>query len=356
MTAQTRKQENTGDVLHPMESCLDLRSFDPEFMKSFFPLDTLTQSYHPELLFGYADTRGDADLREALSRRIGLPPDHILITDGASQALFLSLLTGLEAGASVLTPRPAFPAYARMAAYRGCQARYYPCQPDAAGLRAALDSTSENSGSGLIINSPHNPTGAMLDRRALQECLEHASERGVFTIFDDTYHWMSGACDQLTNPLVGARAGMHAVTVVSLGKYLCMPGLRLGFLASPDRQLIDDMTEAKRHLSHASCPAHERLALRLLTSSDWARGRMELKAELERRRAIAEAGFRVHSARPAVPATGFYIYASGIEGLKRLKIAGIEGRIFAAGPDEARYCLAAGPERWQALTAALAAR
>lgn len=350
MTGLHASNRPVGDVLAPIKGGFDLRSFDPAYLEGFLPRAVLEAEFDPACWFQYGDVMGDRALRDHLSARIGLAPDHILITDGASQALYLSILVGLKPGDAILAPQPVFPAYTRMADYRGCTQRFYPCTPGAGALADRLNAHGAGGVDGVIINSPHNPTGVTWARADIDQALDAAARRGVFTILDDTYHWIEAQDDQLTKLSAIARtdaAAEHTVAVASLGKFLCVPGLRLGFAASRNLDLINRMTEAKRHLSHASCRASERLALALLCDDAWTAGRRALVADLNRRRSLLEACLQRHGAQPVSPAKGFYVYASRIDGLKKRQIVGIEGPVFDASADEARYCLAAAPQTWR---------
>jgi aspartate/methionine/tyrosine aminotransferase len=345
-----------GDVLAPVEDALDLRSFDPDFLKDHFPLEHLAAAFDPARWFGYAAVEGDADLREALADRLSIGPDHILITDGASQALYLSMLAGLDAGDTVFSPWPVFPAYTRMAAYRGCVSQTYPCAEEPDALIARLEATAPGAAKGLVINSPHNPTGRSWPVRHVAEVLDAAARCGALTILDDTYHWIdggTGAITKLATLAADGRAAERTVAVASLGKYLCLPGLRLGFAVSRNAGLIARMTEAKRHLSHASCGAAQRLALSLLGAKGWLQGRGRLLDELRRRRDQLESKLGRLGVRAVSPACGFYVYATQVGALTRRGILGIGGPVFDAGADEARYCLAVGAQTWRCVLESL---
>ncbi|CAN0213638.1 unnamed protein product, partial [Chrysoparadoxa australica] len=212
---------------------------------------------------GYPPVEGASDLRRRLADYLSVNPENFVVTDGASQALYLAMLTGLAAGDHVFAPSPVFPAYTRMATLRECIPHTYSCKDEPDAIIAQLNTAGPRMAKGLVINSPHNPTGHTWSAGKLAHVIEEATRRGILTILDDTYHWTEADASQITRLAKLASNGAcaeHTIAVASLGKYLCLPGLRLGFAVSRNTNLIGRMVEAKRHLSHASCGSSQRIA------------------------------------------------------------------------------------------------
>lgn len=344
-----RALDVVGNVLDGHAGRINLRSFDGAFFSRFFPLEAAASGFRADRLFAYAKTEGGADLRETIARLAGLSPEDIVVTDGASQALFLWMLAGLRPGDRILVPRPAFPAYLRLATYCGRAFAFYESRADGADLLEKLEPSGGAPPAAVILNSPHNPTGITVDRELAERIVERAAKAGCLVVFDDAYAWLEQPIGQVTRLGRFARnawPGARLAAVGSLGKILCLPGLRLGFIATCDQALRDEIVEAKRHLVQASCPASEELAATLLVSPPWMAARLCLLQALDARRAGFERIARRLGARPVTGACGFYAYASQVGGLTGAGVDGIPGPIFEAHGDEARYCLAAAESHW----------
>ena len=351
----SEEQKPTGDVFGPRASGVDLRTFDATFISRFFPKDTLDSSLAVAnaAWFRYAPTQGDPTLRAFIADRISLSPDEILITDGASQGLLLTILTLLRSGDTIYLPQPVFPAYTRMAAMRDCNIVFYN-HDQSEDLHDKLTRHNGRRKGVAIINSPHNPTGLTFDTARLAEMIELASKRGVLTILDETYQWLAGDTEQFAKlpkiPTTSLGPAGPPVAVSSLGKFLCLPGLRLGFVATENAGLLRSMTETKRHLAHASCHASEQLCLSLLRSEAWQLGRVNLASAIQSRRETFERLTTPLGVDILSPAVGFYVYANRVKILSDHQVIGVPGVVFEAGEDEARYCLAASDRDWRKLT------
>ncbi|WP_316227947.1 pyridoxal phosphate-dependent aminotransferase [Bradyrhizobium sp. SZCCHNR3015] len=339
----------TGDVLEDIKGSANLRSFGAAFLSQFFPTDDVASAFRMERLFGYSKTEGEPELRTVVAELTGVAARNVIITDGAAQALFLIILAGLSADDTVLVPRPTFPAYLRIASYRGCSFEFYDWRADGSDLIDRLGSSKGPSPSAVIINSPHNPTGIVLDDAVYDEVLRLAAAKRCLVIFDDAYAWLERPANQITHvnrKLWTAHPAGTLVGIVSLGKLLCLPGMRLGFIVADDQELLEKIVEAKRHLTHSSCPASETLAASLLLSAEWAEAKGRLLNAITGRRHEFNRIATQLGARPVTGARGLYAYASTAAAIANAGVEGVPGSVFESSNREARYCLAAADSDW----------
>lgn len=347
--------QTTGAVLQGVDGRINLRSIAPSFLAQFLPEEVAEAHLRAKPLFGYGPTEGTPALRARIAEAAGVHPDEVVVTDGASQAIFLLLLAGLKPGSTVLIPRPTFPAYLRIAAYRGCKLRFYDWRADGADLLERLRAPESRMIDAVIVNSPHNPTGIALAAAGRDRVAAALGQMTQLTILDDTYGWLDGPVGQITHFGSFAQARSQTIglaAVGSLGKLLCLPGLRLGFIVIRDHALRDAIVEAKRHLVQASCSASEHLAAALLVSAEWLEGRNNLLTALDQRRREFETAMP-QGVRPVSDGRGFYAYASAVAPLTALGIDGVDGAVFEGAADAARYCLAASSEDWSRFKAAI---
>jgi len=160
---------------------------------------------------------------------------NVVVTPGAKPILFFAMLATLEPGDEVLIPSPAFPTYASVAEFVGARAVPVPLVPergwdlDLAALRARLTSRSRM----LVLNSPHNPTGAVLPRATLEALAALVLEYDLTVLSDEIY---AGMVYEGESPSIATLPGMAERTVVVDGfsKTYAMTGWRLGFGIMPE--------------------------------------------------------------------------------------------------------------------------
>lgn len=194
---------------------------------------------------GYSETFGLRTLREAIAghyRRwydLEVPVDQIAVTTGSSGAFLVSFLAAFDAGDRVLLARPGYPAYRNILSSLGCEVVELACGPDerfqptCALLDAAL---ADGPVAGLVLASPANPTGTMVDHDQLAELTGWCRDHDVRLISDEIYHGIVDA-QQVPRVGVGACAWQHdrsAVIISSFSKYFGMTGWRLGWALLPD--------------------------------------------------------------------------------------------------------------------------
>jgi Aspartate/tyrosine/aromatic aminotransferase len=186
-------------------------------------------------VLGYTVSAGRDDLRELIAssyRRQGaqVTAEQVVITTGSSAAFSLVVLAAFEAGATVAMARPGYPAYRNTLGSLGCrvvdlpvgeQTRYQPTVELLDGL--------DPKPSGVVIASPANPTGTIIDADALAAVAAWCQANDCLLISDEIYHGISygRAC------VTAAGLGDSAVVLGSLSKYHSMTGWRLGWAVLP---------------------------------------------------------------------------------------------------------------------------
>src|SRR5690606_18517130 len=99
----------------------------------------------------------------------------------------------------------------------------------------------------IIVNSPHNPTGAMLSAEQLQEIYELADRVGAWVISDEAYRWLVIPGGQPMAPPI-VNLGGRGISVGTFSKPFGLPGLRLGWLAAP-KEIVAQCWTMRDYLS-----------------------------------------------------------------------------------------------------------
>lgn len=196
---------------------------------------------------GYTESLGIPPLRAAIAghyaRTYGLQvdPDEVIVTTGSSGGFLLAFLAAFEHGDRVALPRPGYPAYRNILTALGTRVVDLPCGPETGFVPTIrmLDALDEPV-HGLVLASPANPTGTVLDPTALAELTRYCEQRGIQLVSDEIYHGISYAA--MTD--CAWRTSREAVVVNSFSKYFAMTGWRLGWMLVPRRlhRAVDCLT------------------------------------------------------------------------------------------------------------------
>ena len=186
----------------------------------------------------YAPNQGTQDLREAIAayetrRGNATSPREVLVTVGSSQALFTALLGILNPGEEVIVPVPAFSLYETIITVAG--GKMVPLDISATDFQidaAALNRLITPKTKAIVLNSPNNPTGGILNRQSLEAVKQAVLGKPIFIVSDNVYSALSYApCPDLS--LDGALKE-QLLLCQSFSKPYAMTGWRLGYLVCPE--------------------------------------------------------------------------------------------------------------------------
>ena len=207
----------------------------------------------------YTPSAGVVELREAIAayllarRGVRADPSQVIVTPGAKPIMFYALLALLDDGDEAIYPDPGFPIYSSMIDFAG--ARGIPLalreangfQPDLAELERLVSSRTKV----LVLNSPNNPTGAVLSRDAIREIARIAREHDLWVLTDEIYGELVYDGEHRS---IALEDGMSERTILLDGfsKTFAMTGWRLGYGVFP-RALVEPV--AKLVTNSVSCTA-----------------------------------------------------------------------------------------------------
>lgn len=251
----------------------------------------------------YAPGRGVASLRRAIAaqrdRDYGQrfdPDTEVLVTVGATEAIAASVLGLVEPGSEVIVLDPSYDAYGAAVALAGATRVSVPLVAEGASWRVdeeALEAAVTERTAMVIVNSPHNPTGAQLDLAGVARvCVRH----DLLALSDEVYEHL--LYDARAHRPLALEDGMRerTVTVSSAAKTFSATGWKTGWAMAP-APLLDGVHKAKQFLTFVGAtPFQPAVAYALDNEDAWVRKQVE---SLGRRRTLLaeglqEAGFRVH--------------------------------------------------------------
>lgn len=209
-----------------------------EFL-DLLPMD-VRQTIHDEMLdlrLGYSEARGTLALRTELAKTYdGVSPDDILITTGAIEANFLLFTTLLKPGDHVVAVYPAYQQLYSVAKAIGCEMS--PWSISQANHRfsfdiAELERLVRRDTRMIVVNTPHNPTGALLSQQDLERIYELGESVGALVLCDEAYRWLDlPGGPPLADPM--RNLGPVAMSVGTVSKPFGLPGLRIGWIVATE--------------------------------------------------------------------------------------------------------------------------
>ncbi len=213
------------------------------------------------LPLGYGEARGTERLRSMIAATYTRgDADHILVTTGAIEANFLLFNQLLDAGDHLIAPYPAYQQLYTVPTAIGCDVSLWHVGPDT-GYRydvAALERLVTPRTRVIVVNTPHNPTGAMLSPADAERVYAIAESVGATIIGDEAYRWLDVPDGDPFAPPMFDR-GPCGVSVGTLSKPFGLPGLRIGWIAGPP-DLVRDCWGLRDYISLSPGKLNDALA------------------------------------------------------------------------------------------------
>ena len=191
----------------------------------------------------YIPHRGHTGLRTLLATEAGLHPNQVLLTNGAAGALFIINTALLNSYDHLIVVRPNYATNLVVPETIGCSITYIDLtfeqqwQVPVEAIRAAILPNTRL----ISLTSPHNPTGMVMSREALQALITIAEEKNVYLLADETYR---DACFITPYPIL-ASLSPKVISVSSLSKAFGLPGLRMGWVITQNDNLMEQFLAGK---------------------------------------------------------------------------------------------------------------
>lgn len=187
---------------------------------------------------GYVASAGIPQLREALATKVRerngytVAPEQVIVSQGAVEGIYVTLLALTRAGDEVLMPDPAWPNFLMMARLLNLSAVTYPLTEDAAFVPTVetLEPLVTEQTRLIVLNSPSNPLGSIIDRARMTELLAFAARHGLWTLSDECYDEITFDASFVSPASI---APDRVVSVYSFSKTYAMTGWRIGYAVAP---------------------------------------------------------------------------------------------------------------------------
>lgn len=218
-----------------------------------------------ELLLCYGHHIGKPQLRTLIANLYSkdLSIDNILITPSAATALFIAHTTLLEKEDTLLVMRPNYATNIETPRAIGCRIEFIDLlfennfQPDIESVREQIDANTKL----ISITTPHNPTGVSFSEEIIDQLITIAEERNIFLLIDETYKDLQFTKTQ--QPYYANKSD-RVISVSSVSKAYGIPGVRIGWLACKNKQLMQSFLAAKEQILICNSVVDEEIAYQFL--------------------------------------------------------------------------------------------
>lgn len=263
----------------------------------------------------YTHGRGIPELREAIARKLEIengvsavdPATDVVVTAGALDALAAVFLSVVDAGDRVILPDPGFANYVSQVLLAG--GRPVPlAHTHGSGFLPDLDRLEELAADAtvLVVNTPSNPTGAVLPREVLAAIADIATRHDLLVVSDEAYEHL--VYDGAEHVSMAALPGMaeRTITIGSLSKSWAMTGWRIGYAVGP-AAVLDAVAKVQEHLIGCPPAMTQWGAVAALTGPTQARDEMVARYAT-RRDAVVTALSDLHGVDLVAPGGAFYAF------------------------------------------------
>ncbi len=205
----------------------------------------------------YGRPAGADGLRAAIAEMQGVNFDAVQILTGASEALLILFWLAAEPGANVILPQPGYPPFSALPESLRLETRYYAVRKennfhiDPEEIKRLADRNTKL----ILLNSPHNPTGATISDEELDALHEFTSSRGIQLVSDEVYHPI------YHGPATKSAARLpHATVIHDFSKAFPLSGVRTGWMIEHDPKRRERYWNARAYFSITNNTAGEMLA------------------------------------------------------------------------------------------------
>jgi aspartate/methionine/tyrosine aminotransferase len=205
----------------------------------------------------YSPSNGREPLRAALASIYGAHPEEIVVFNGGAEALLTLFFVGGERDGNVVVPTPSFAPFLEVPTALGVETRRYALRIengfalDPEEIIRLCDTRTKL----ILVNTPHNPSGAVVDEQAIRSLDEFAQRRGIQLVVDEVYHPIYHGA-----PARSAAEFSRASVLGDFSKSFSLPGLRIGWILERDTKRRKELENAHAYFTVCASMPSELLA------------------------------------------------------------------------------------------------
>jgi aspartate/methionine/tyrosine aminotransferase len=242
------------------ELMLSSSDCESQTLGDLLALEPAAQARLLELRLGYTEVPGSRELREAIAANYSqIEPEHVFALAAAEEGIFVTYHGLLDSGDHAVIETPCYSSALELARSTGASVSTWERRYEDAWAHDvwALEGLLRANTRLIYINTPHNPTGAQMERATFARVLELAAERDIVVLSDEVYRGLEhdpndrleAACDRYP----------RAISLGAVSKAHGLPGLRVAWLACRDPELLERVKDIKLYTTICSSAPSELL-------------------------------------------------------------------------------------------------
>lgn len=269
---------------------VDLGAGEPDFPTPEFIKEAAIRAIRADFT-RYTDSVGTFELRAAIAERYAREwnapwgPGEVVVTNGGKQALHTAVLALFEEGDDVLVPVPYWVSFPEMVKLSGARPVFVPTSP-AHGFRltaADVEAAATPATRGILVNTPTNPSGAVMDPAEIEKIVRLCAARGWMFLFDECYDRFVFEGRHLSAAALAAEFPETVVLAGTFSKTYAMTGWRMGY-ACAARPVAEMIGRLVGHATSNVCSVTQAAALEALRRPEESARAIEAMLDEYRRR------------------------------------------------------------------------
>jgi aspartate/methionine/tyrosine aminotransferase len=222
-----------------------------------------------KLELGYGTSRGYEPLRNEIAKRLSIPAETVMTTNGAAGSIFLTAFSLCNADNEIITVSPNFPPTMDIISALGATKKTIPLSFDEKyelNIERLSSALSERTRL-VIFVTPHNPSGTSITQKTIETAISLIQQKSAraYVLIDETYREATYGDNQAAISMAGFSE--RILTTTSLSKCHGAPGIRLGWLTCNDGELREQLALAKMNTVISCSVLDEMVGLRILRNS-----------------------------------------------------------------------------------------
>ncbi|KAF2955371.1 aminotransferase class I/II-fold pyridoxal phosphate-dependent enzyme [Marinitoga sp. 38H-ov] len=222
-----------------------------------------------DLWLGYTEVQGDPELRKIISSLYDtIPENNIVVHSGAQEPIFNFMNVLLEKGDHIISQFPIYQSLYEVANSLGCEISYWNVKKNDKGWYFDINDLKKlikPNTKLIVLNSPNNPTGYAFKKEEYEEIIEISRKNNTYIFCDEVYKGLE--LDGITRPWL-ADLYEKGISLGVMSKSYGLAGLRIGWLATQDNNLIEKLIKMKHYTTICNSATSEFLAKIALKHSD----------------------------------------------------------------------------------------
>jgi len=212
-----------------------------------------------DLRLAYTESQGLPVLREEIAKLYpDNGPENVMVVN-PEEGIFISMNVLLKRGDEVVVTYPGYQSLYELARSKGCKIRKWEPDDDNVFHLSGLEELITDKTRMLIVNFPHNPTGALLKEKDFRSLVEMAKGRGIMIFSDEMYRFLE--YDETERLPSACELYQNSISLCGMSKSFALPGLRLGWLVINDMEVMEKVQAFKDYTTICPPAPSEVLAL-----------------------------------------------------------------------------------------------